>query len=203
MALTAAQKSSLLYKHYLGAGSTRINREFFEEAIKSSFVVRPDQIWAYGEMIPNGDEVSGGEEAIAKIRALGDGEVFTWNKSESEKTYPIVKCYKDFRLTKVDDGTDSSFLIADENGNKIKELAKQEKKDGEDVKLTIDSNLQKQIYSQMKNDKGLFVVMNPKTGEILALVSTPSYDNNKMILGVTQEEWNEISNNEKKYQNKK
>ena len=122
MALTAAQKSSLLYKHYLGAGSTRINREFFEEAIKSSFVVRPDQIWAYGEMIPNGDEVSGGEEAIAKIRALGDGEVFTWNKSESEKTYPIVKCYKDFRLTKVDDGTDSSFLIADENGNQIRNI---------------------------------------------------------------------------------
>lgn len=122
MALSAEQKSSLLYKHYLGAGSTRINREFFEEAIKSSFVVRPDQIWAYGEMIPNGDEVSGGEDAVNKIKALADGEIFTWNKSESEKTYPIVKCYKDFKLTKVDDGTDSSFLIADEDGNQIKNI---------------------------------------------------------------------------------
>lgn len=122
MALTAEQKSSLLYKHYLGAGSTRINREFFEEAIKSSFVVRPDQIWAYGEMIPNGDETSGSEDAVNKIKALGDGEIFTWSKSESEKNYPLVKCYKDFKLTKVDDGTDTSFLIADEDGNQIKNI---------------------------------------------------------------------------------
>ena len=39
--------------------------------------------------------------------------------------------------------------------------------------------------------------MNPKTGEILALVSTPSYDVNKMVLGVSNDEWNELSNNEK------
>ena len=89
------------------------------------------------------------------------------------------------------------IYIEDKDGKRKKTLVKQEKIDGEDIKLTIDSDIQQKLYNELKNDEGLFVVMNPKTGEILALVSTPSYDNNKMILGVTQEEWNEISNNEK------
>ena len=38
--------------------------------------------------------------------------------------------------------------------------------------------------------------MHPKTGEILALVSTPSYDPNKFILGLTNDEWAEMSNGE-------
>lgn len=120
--LSTAQKSSLLYKHYLGTGSTRISREFFEEGIKSSFVVRLDQIWAYSEIIPNGDKISGGQEAIDKIKLLGNEEIFSWNKSESEKEYPIVKRYIDFQLSKVDDGTDTSFLIVDNNGNQIKNI---------------------------------------------------------------------------------
>ena len=84
------------------------------------------------------------------------------------------------------DGTE--IYIQDAEGNKLKTLAKQDKKDGEDVKLTIDSNMQKQIYEQMQNDKGLWVVMNPDTGEILAAVSTPTYDSNDFVLGLTTEE---------------
>ena len=89
------------------------------------------------------------------------------------------------------------IYIEDKDGKRKKTLIKQDKVDGEDIKLTIDSNLQKKLYEELKNDEGLFVVMNPKTGEILALVSTPSYDVNKMVLGVSTDEWNEMSNNDK------
>lgn len=89
------------------------------------------------------------------------------------------------------------IYIEDKDGNRKKTLIKQDKVDGEDVKLTIDSILQQNLYNELKNDEGLFVVMNPETGEILALVSTPSYDVNKMVLGISNDEWNEISNNEK------
>ena len=94
------------------------------------------------------------------------------------------------------DGTE--IYIQDAEGNKLKTLAKQDKKDGEDVKLTIDSNMQKQIYEQMQNDKGLWVVMNPDTGEILAAVSTPTYDSNDFVLGLTTDEWNALNNDESK-----
>ena len=89
------------------------------------------------------------------------------------------------------------IYIEDKDGKRKKTLIKQDKLDGEDIKLTIDSNLQQNLYNELKNDEGLFVVMAPNTGEVLALVSTPSIDVNKMVLGVSSEEWNEISNNEK------
>ena len=92
------------------------------------------------------------------------------------------------------DGTD--IYIVDENENRVSTIAKQDKKDGKDVKLTIDSNMQKQVYDQMQNDKGLFVIMEPKTGELLALVSTPSYDSNDFVVGLTTDKWNELNNDE-------
>lgn len=94
------------------------------------------------------------------------------------------------------DGTE--IYIADENGNKLKTLATQEKKDGTDVKLTIDSLIQKNLYDQMKTDKGFFVVMNPTTGELLATVSTPSYNSNDFVLGMTTDKWNELNNDASK-----
>lgn len=90
------------------------------------------------------------------------------------------------------------IYIEDENGNKLKTLAKQDKKDGTDVKLTIDSDTQKHLYNQMKDDKGFFVVMEPKTGELLACVSTPSYNSNDFVLGITNSQWEELNNNENK-----
>ena len=61
------------------------------------------------------------------------------------------------------DGTE--IYLVDENENKFASIAKQDKKDGKDVKITVDSTIQKQVYDQMKNDKGFFVIMEPKTGE--------------------------------------
>jgi len=94
-------------------------------------------------------------------------------------------------------GTDGTKIyIEDSQGNAIKTIAETQKQDGEDIKLTIDIDIQQKIYEQLKNDEGFFVVMNPKTGEILALVSTPSYDANKFILGMTNDEWNSLLNAE-------
>ncbi|MDI3500280.1 MAG: penicillin-binding protein [Thermoanaerobacter sp.] len=58
---------------------------------------------------------------------------------------------------------------------------------GNNVYLTIDKTLQDIAYKDMEGKKGAVVALNPKTGEILAMVSTPSYDPN--TLG---ENWEEI-----------
>ena len=50
----------------------------------------------------------------------------------------------------------------------------------------------------MKNDKGAAVIMNPNTGEILALVSTPSYDPNDFILGISSDKWAQYNNEQTK-----
>ena len=123
--LSTKQKSDLLFKHYLGAGSTRDNREFFEEAIKSSFVVRPDQLWTYSDRIPDGTEATGGMENINYIINMGlEGRdpIFYHYISEDQDKVPLVKRYVDLPLTMIDKGTDNAFLIADENGNQIKDI---------------------------------------------------------------------------------
>ena len=87
------------------------------------------------------------------------------------------------------------IYIEDENGKKKNEIAKIEVQNGEKIKLTIDSDLQIKLYNEIKDNKGLFVVMEPKTGELLALVSTPSYNPNKFVTGMSTEEWNTLKEN--------
>lgn len=88
--------------------------------------------------------------------------------------------------------------IADSNGNKIQTLAKKSPVDGQNIKLTIDINLQVSMYNQLKDDPGVGTAINPKTGEVLALLSTPSYDSNKFITGFTSSEWASLNSNTNK-----
>lgn len=143
-----------------------------------------------------------GEEAahlIGYVQKINKQEL-EQNKEKGYSSSSVIgkdgleKAYED-RLRAVDG---KEIIIVDEKGNKIKQLAKQDKKDGEDIKLTIDSKIQKQLYDSLKNDKGFFVVMNPNTGELLGAVSTPSYNSNDFVLGMTQDKWNELNNNEAK-----
>lgn len=90
-----------------------------------------------------------------------------------------------------------SIVIADDKGNTKQTLAKQDLKNGEDVKLTIDINLQTKLYDQFSNDKSANVALNYETGEILALVSTPTFNSNDFAMGMTTNKWNELKQNEK------
>lgn len=82
------------------------------------------------------------------------------------------------------------ITIIDKDGNLKKSVARTEKEDGKDIRLTIDYDLQQSLYGQFKDDRGCSVAMNPYTGDVLALVSTPSYDTNQLIKGISSEQWN-------------
>lgn len=75
-----------------------------------------------------------------------------------------------------------------ERGDKKIEVASKNPKDGKDIKISIDSNLQKKIYSEMKGEKGASTAVNPKSGEVLAMVSSPSYDSNMFTTYMTKTE---------------
>lgn len=105
----------------------------------------------------------------------------------------LEKIYED-RL-KGNDGVE--IYIESSDGTRKTDIAKIDVKNGEDIKLTIDSNIQTKLYSELKDNEGCFVVMHPKTGELLALVSTPSYNPNDFALGMNTEKWNSIKDDEK------
>ena len=83
----------------------------------------------------------------------------------------------------------SRICIVNAEGKEKEELASILVQHGQDIQLTIDAGLQTALYTQFQEDKGCSVAMNPYTGEVLALVSTPSYDTNAFILGVSGEQW--------------
>jgi len=145
-----------------------------------------DRIYPYKEVTSHVTGYIQGinSEELERLRGEGYTSSSVIGKTGLEKEY-------EKRLK----GTDGAKIyIEDNEGNTVKTIAEIQKQDGEDIKLTIDIDLQTKLYEQLKNDEGFFVVMNPKTGEILALVSTPSYDTNKFILGMTTEEWNSLLN---------
>lgn len=86
--------------------------------------------------------------------------------------------------------------ILDSEGNEKEALAMEPAQDGEDITLTIDINWQTQVYQAYQEDESCSVVMNPKTGEVLALVSTPSYDSMAFVLGLSQEQWDALNSDE-------
>ena len=84
-----------------------------------------------------------------------------------------------------------------ERGSEEITVAKTKASDGEDIKLSIDSKLQKEVYDQMDKKKGASIAMDSITGEVLAMVSSPSYDSNTMVTYKTKtigKEWEENEN---------
>ena len=91
--------------------------------------------------------------------------------------------------------TSGKIDLVDKNDKVIKELCHKEvKMSPQDITLTIDIDLQQSLYNEYQNDKSASVDLNPKTGEVLALVSTPSYSNNDFVLGLSIDKWNELNN---------
>ena len=86
--------------------------------------------------------------------------------------------------------------IYDSNGDLTETLAKKEKIDGQDLYLTINADIQNKLYDQFSTDKSCSAAINPKTGAVLALVSTPSYNDNDFVLGMSEIKWNALNEDE-------
>ena len=91
-------------------------------------------------------------------------------------------------------GQDGGEIYIERGEEKIS-IAKTEAKNGQDIKLSIDPELQAKIYSEMKDQKGASTAVNPKTGEVLAMVSSPSYDPNVFVTYKTKtikDQWEKL-----------
>jgi len=86
-------------------------------------------------------------------------------------------------------------VIVDAKNKIIKEI-NYTKPSSQNIELNIDSKLQTFIYNLLKKHKkrGSIVVMKT-TGEIIAMVNYPSYDNNLFVRGISTKEWNKLIHN--------
>lgn len=127
-------------------------------------------------------------EELEEMKGRGYNEQSVIGKSGLEKLYEDrLREKKGYRIS-----------ILDEQGKEKQALAVKPAEDGENIKLNIDIRWQQKLYEAYQEDKSCSVVMNPKSGEVLALVSTPSYNSMDFVLGMSQETWDALNNDPNK-----
>ena len=80
-------------------------------------------------------------------------------------------------------------------GKRVKELDHEKGKKGENIRITIDTEIQKFLTKSLKDKSGSISVMDIFTGEIIAIQSSPTFDPNMFIYGIGNEEWKKITKN--------
>src|SRR5580698_1248277 len=86
----------------------------------------------------------------------------------------------------------SRDVIVDSHGREVGYLGIQHAIPGQDLKLTIDNDIQRAAELALGDANGAVVVMDPRNGEILALVSHPSYDPNAFAVRIGRSDWNKL-----------
>jgi penicillin-binding protein 2 len=79
-------------------------------------------------------------------------------------------------------------------GMKVKDLGIDEPKPGTDLYLTLDLDVQRAAEEALGDRAGAVVAMDPNSGEVLALVSHPTYDPNLFPRGISPKDWVKLSN---------
>ncbi|MEU7580727.1 penicillin-binding transpeptidase domain-containing protein [Streptomyces sp. NPDC041068] len=140
-----------------------------------------------GEAITGSARTNGGD--LAYKRTYKNGELYSPVTGYSSQVYGATQLegiYKD-----VLDGTD----------NRLKnplDTVTNKKADPGDVVTTIDPAVQKAGYKALGDKKGAAVAIDPKTGKILGMVSTPSYDPSKISGSRDSKAWKELTDDEDK-----
>jgi penicillin-binding protein 2 len=103
-------------------------------------------------------------------------------KSGIEQTYDALLRGKD----------GSRDVIVNSHGKEVGQLGQELAVPGQDLKLTIDLDIQMAAEKAMEGKNGAMVAMDPHTGEILAMVSRPAFDPNQFAVRLTKSYWNQI-----------
>ncbi|MFJ5293795.1 peptidoglycan D,D-transpeptidase FtsI family protein [Streptomyces sp. NPDC088348] len=141
-----------------------------------------------GDIIVGGRSVTGSKKTdggdLAYRRTYTDGDLYSAVTGYSSQAYGSTQLegiYSD-----VLDGTDSRLK------NPVDALTGKQTAPG-DVLTTIDPSVQKAGYEALGSKKGAAVAIDPKTGEILGMVSTPSYDPSKISGTTDGDAWKQLT----------
>ncbi|WOE31581.1 MULTISPECIES: penicillin-binding protein 2 [unclassified Acinetobacter] len=86
-------------------------------------------------------------------------------------------------------------IEADAHGNALRHLGRKDPIRGNDLYLSIDYGLQVIASEQLAGRRGAIVALDPKTGEVLALVSSPSFNPNLFVTGISTKDYSGLRDN--------
>ena len=125
------------------------------------------------------------EEDLNNPRYAADEPGDVVGKAGVEETYD--------ELLRGQDG--SREVSVDSHGREVGYLGIQHAIPGQDLKLTIDNDIQRTAELALGDANGAVVVMDPRNGDILALVSHPTYDPNDFAVRINRTDWNSLITN--------
>lgn len=136
------------------------------------------------------------------------GYVSLPSDKEIDENEPTLFMHPDFRVGKsgVEKSFDESlrgkygvkYMEVDVRENPIRILSSESAQQGSKLDLTIDFELQKYVTQRIENVVASVVVMNVKSGEILAYASSPSFDPNQFVEGISKDYWQELNQDRRK-----
>ncbi len=87
-------------------------------------------------------------------------------------------------------GVDGSRdVLVDSHGREVGRLGSEHATPGKDLKLTIDIDIQRAAEHALNGRNGAMIAMDPHTGEVLAMVSRPTFDPNEFSVRITRNQW--------------
>ncbi|HTN42635.1 MAG TPA: penicillin-binding protein 2 [Nitrospiria bacterium] len=127
-----------------------------------------------------------GEISPAQLQESGNEDTLpgtSVGQSGIEKTYD----------TQIRGEVGEKIIEVDAVGHEMKVLRVQEPASGDDVYLTIDLNVQKAAEEALGKNAGTIVAIDPRNGEILAMVSHPAFDPNQLSQSLSTADWEALS----------
>lgn len=82
-------------------------------------------------------------------------------------------------------------------GRSLGKTLLEEPRSGQEARLSLDTRIQQAAWDALDGQAGCVVVMEPDTGKLRALVTSPSYDNNLFAAGISHKDWEELRTNKR------
>ena len=140
-----------------------------------------------------------GAHALGYINRINKSDLETIEKNDQEANYKgtdhIGKTGLEQKYEFALHGqTGYEEVEIDAGGRAVRSLARTAPVSGNDLTLTLDTRLQEITEKAFGDRRGALVAIEPSTGGILALVSTPSFDPNLFVDGIRSEDWDLLNN---------
>jgi penicillin-binding protein 2 len=124
-------------------------------------------------------------------KELDDPEFAKYNQGDVVGKFGIEKQYNDTLM-----GVDGQRQVVVDNRGQVRQtLALKKAVEGKDLQLTVDLDVQTVAELAMEGKNGSVVALDPRSGEVLAMVSRPTFDPNKFAVRIKTKDWREIADN--------
>ncbi len=144
--------------------------------------IEPKRYYPYGEAIAH---------LIGYVSEISSEELKThkdYSPGDYIGKYGLEKAYEEYLRGK--DG--EKRVEVDATGKEVRVLKTDEPVPGNNLYLNLDLDIQLAIDRVMEKRRGAAIVLDTKSGGVLALVSRPSFDPNRLVSGITKEEWKKL-----------